>query len=487
MTVTTIEAQYKSTGLVHYDGNPLIEALPPIIEDDSFLVSKIMSRPELPSAVELAMPSKLRSHCVGRIKSAVMPLMIHVEFEAAFAELIRQGYTARHPFHRNTVAMLHAESEEQLRYSGFKSSADTLTLVGLSGMGKTTLLDAVVKLYPQVILHSSYEGATFVNPQVVWLKIECPHDGSAKGLCAAFFSALDAALGTRYYREYMTARATVSLLLQRMSQLCRTYYIGALIIDELQHLNSAPEGSDKQKLLNFFVTLANDAGIPIVLSGTNAMVKLFSRVVRNARRASGMGQYDFDRFEQDDPEWKALIDYLWAYSWSLPSTALTDEIRATIYDLTQGNTDFLVKLHTLAQRQAIYDEESVSAELLREVYAKRMIILHKAIEALRSRDPDQINDFEDMMPLKDQIAQMMDYDRRRQASRRLDVKLHTSRSDIDASRKTTDGQKGASPIVPPLAEVPPTSCSDTAAEIAEAEDWEAAMKELGLTGRSKHF
>ncbi|WP_409281782.1 ATP-binding protein [Pseudomonas defluvii] len=484
MTITTIEARYNSTGLIHYDGNPLIEALPPIIDDDSFLVSKIMARPDLPSTAELALPPKIRSHCVGRIKSAVMPLWIHVEFEAAFAELIRQGYTARHPFHRNTVAMRHAETDEQLRYSGFKSSADTLMLVGLSGMGKTTLLDAVVKLYPQVILHSSYQGSAFVNPQVVWLKIECPHDGSAKGLCAAFFSALDAALGTQYYQQFMTARATVSLLLQRMSNICRAYYIGALIIDELQHLNSAKEGDDQKRLLNFFVKLANESGVPIVLSGTNAMVKLFGRVVRNARRAIGMGQYDFDRFAYDDDEWAALVDYLWAYNWSLPSTVLTEEIKATIYDLTQGNTDFLVKLLSITQRQAIYDEKPVSAEMLREVYSKRMIILHKAIEALRSGDPDQIEHFEDMMPMKYQIAQMMEYDRRRQANRRLDMKLYTSGTD---GNYLDTAEPCVPPATTPLAEVPSTKRSDIASTIANSDDWEAAMKELGLTGQSKHF
>lgn len=216
------------------------------------------------------------------------------------------------------------------------------------------------------------------------------------------------------------------------------------------------------------------------------MVKLFSSVVRNARRASGMGQYDFDRFAYDDPEWGALVEYQWAYSWSQPSAVSTEEIKVLIYDLTQGNTDFLVKLLTLAQRHAIYEEGSVSAELLREVYSKRMIILHKAIEALRSRDSDQVNDFEDMMPLKDQIAQMMDYDRRRQASRRLDMRLHTSRVDTDASH-AAHSQQCASPVATPLAEVPSKDPTDVASTIAKADDWEAAMKELGLTGQSKHF
>ncbi|MNP25475.1 hypothetical protein D3C76_1182850 [compost metagenome] len=46
-----------------------------------------------------------------------------------------------------------------------------------------------------------------------------------------------------------------------------------------------------------------------------------------------------------------------------------------------------------------------------------MAILHKPIEALRSGDPLQIADFEDLMPTKDQIVQMMNYDLARRADR----------------------------------------------------------------------
>lgn len=474
------EAHYAPTGLSHYDGNPLIEALPPIIEDDGRLVSMIMSRPQLPTSMERSLSSRLRSHCVGRLKTLVMPMEIHLDFEAAFSELLRQGYTARHPFHRDTVAMLHAETPEQLKYCGFKSSADNLTLVGLSGMGKTTMLDAIVKLYPQVIYHSNYQGVPFLNPQIVWLKIECPHNGSAKGLCAAFFAALDAVLGTTYTEKYLSPRATVSLLLQRMSQLCRTYYIGALIIDELQHLNSASEGEEKKSLLNFFVTLSNDAGVPIVMSGTNAMVKLFSSVVRNARRATGMGQFNFDRFHREDDEWVSLVGCLWGYTW-VSSVPLTEEVLDTIYDLTQGNTDFLIKLLTLAQRHAISEGLAVDSNLLRTVYEKRMIILHKAIEALRSNDPQQIADFEDMMPLKDQVNRMMDYDRVRKA-RQVDRAIYglPGEPNIVESPRRSGG-------TPTIVGVPLSTEPSVAEKIADADDWEAAMKASKLTGQNKHF
>ncbi|MFJ3371718.1 ATP-binding protein [Pseudomonas sp. NPDC086251] len=467
-----VEAVYTPTGLSHYDGNPLIEALPRIYTDEE-VVNLIRNYPPLPTRGELLLPAKVRAHCISRVDTAVLPLDMHLRFEGAFGQLLRHGYTARNPFSRDTVAMQHASTEEQLKHSGFKSSANTLTVIGLSGMGKTTMLNAIVKMYPQVIFHHSYNGKPIKSPQVVWLKIECPHDGSPRGLCASFFAALDQALGTNYTDKFIKVRNSISVLMQRVSQMCRTYHVGVLIIDEMQNLNSAPEGSDKQKLLNFFVALSNDAGVPLVLSGTNATFKLFSRVVRNARRALGMGEFYFDRFTADDPEWQFLVEFLWGYSWADSTVALDQGLQSKIFDLTQGNTDFLVKLFTLAQRHAVCEGAPVTGELLQYVYDTQMTILHKPIEALRSGDPDQVNDFEDMMPAKDQVALMMCADLQRRV-RRVDRSLLLHRT--TAETLSPPAASIPKPVKAKVASVPPVDTKSKARKIVESDDWEEAMK-----------
>jgi hypothetical protein len=406
-------ATYNETGLSHYDGNPLIESLPAIFSEID-VVRMLGAIPPLPSESELELEPKLRSHCVSRLKDIVVPLDIHLQLEDGFSQLLRYGYTARNPF---TVAgRKFTNASEPPR--GFKSSADIMTLIGLSGMGKTTALDAITKNYPQVILHKEYKGQIFIQTQVVWLKIDCPHDGSLRGFCSAFFAALDNALGIDKYFAFGAGRYSISVMLQKISQLCKTYFVGALIIDEMQHLNSSRGGIDREKLLNFFVTLSNDAGVPLVYVGTNAMLPLFSGVVRNARRAVGLGEITFDRYIYGDPFWDHLVDCFWKYTWVGKPTPISDELREIIYDLSQGNTDFLVKLLTLAQRHAIWERaERVTPQILKHVFDNQMRMLHKPIQALRSRDPQQIADFEDMMPTKDQVIRMMNYDLVRSAKR----------------------------------------------------------------------
>ena len=409
-------ASYVPTGMPQYDGNPLIECLPRILSDAD-VVKRIGNAPVRPDEAERALDPKLRGHGINRIKDLVIPCEIHLRLEDLFSQLIRYGYTGRNPLHASTVRH-RSPSSAAITGTGFMSTAETMTLMGLSGMGKTTAINSIAKLYPQVISHSKYKRKIFIETQVVWLKIECPHDGSLRGFCAAFFASLDGALGIHKYSTRAATGRSISVMLQTISQLCKTYYIGALIIDEMQHLCSSRGGLDREKLLNFFVTLSNDAGVPLVYVGTNAMLPLFSGVLRNARRAAGMGPIAFDRFSEDDPFWAHLVSQMWAYDWTKTPAPLTNKLLSKIYDLTQGNTDFLAKLLMLTQRHAIWEDiDLITPAVLQQVYDTQMRLLHKPIEALRSGDPLQIADFEDMMPTKDQIAQMMNYDLARRADR----------------------------------------------------------------------
>ncbi|MFP3925554.1 ATP-binding protein [Pseudomonas sp. W5-36] len=440
-------AEYTPTGISQYDGNPLIECLPKILSDVD-VVRRIGNIPARPDEAERGLDTKLRGHGLNRLKDVVVPFEVHLRLEDLFSQLIRYGYTGRNPLDASSVRHRLLSSAE-IKGHGFMSTAETVTLIGLSGMGKTTALNSIAKLYPQVISHRKYKQQILIETQVVWLKIECPHDGSLRGFCAAFFSSLDAALGVEKYSTKRATGRSISVMLQHISQLCKTYYIGALIIDEMQHLCSSRGGQDREKLLNFFVTLSNDAGVPMVYVGTNAMLPLFSGVLRNARRAAGMGPITFDRFSGDDPFWVHLVSQLWAYNWTNVPAPLTLELHAKIYDLTQGNTDFLVKLLMLAQRHAIWENiDSVTPGVLQQVYDSQMRLLHKPIEALRSGDPLQIADFEDMMPTKDQIVQMMNYDLARRASRaHLSLITQASVEPVEAVEKAA-AELVSKPVVP---------------------------------------
>ena len=408
MGETVIQAWYEKSPVLEYAGNPLIEAMPPILSEED-AASQLAAVPPMPEE-ERDLPKEIRLHCINRLAHLIQPLPIHLELEAAVSSVLRGGYVGRNPMESGTWRHLHAVAARNSSTTMFNSTASTFSLVGLSGMGKTTALKSVLRLYPQVIRHTRYNGRDFIHTQIVWLKLDCPHDGSLSGLCRAFFQAVDTALGDNGQKKYYTSKMSIGDLIQGMVQVASTYFVGALFIDELQHLKVAKTGG-KDNMLNFFVNLINEIGIPVVFIGTNSMIDLFSNIVRNARRGTGLGLFDFKQPPQDDVSWELLLNAMWQYQWVQQPVELSEGLRRQIYHLTQGVTDFLAKLMILGQRYAIQSgREKLDGAVFKHVVSTKMKLLQPALDALRSKDPKRMRRFEDLLPTDLQIEEMMKLD-----------------------------------------------------------------------------
>lgn len=407
MQRTAYRAEYTPSPLFEYQGNPLIEALPPIMSEVDALQAMLHFPPPVTDGERL-LDKSVRLHGTDRLRSVVHPLMVHLELESEFSALIRSGYVKRNPFSVDVVRHLHSISTNERLSGSFTSSASTFSLVGLSGVGKSTALDSITKSYPQIIFHTEYMGKPFVHAQIPWLKFDCPFDGSLSGLCKAFFRAIDVVIGEDRYSK-IAQRVSLPSMIQLMEQIASTYYLGALVIDEIQNLRSAKSGGT-EKMLNFFVNLINVIGIPVVFVGNNSMLELFGGVLRNARRLNGRALIEFERFDRHkDGLWDMFCRKLWdSYNWCQKGNPYNQEISDTLYDLSQGVTDFAVKLMVLGQKEAIHSRaEFVSSPMLRKVFESRMKILAPALSALRSGDPRVQRRFEDLLPVKDQIDAIM--------------------------------------------------------------------------------
>jgi hypothetical protein len=199
-----VAAEYLQPELPKFKGNPLIEALPPI--NTRKLTMKLMQRaPEYSPEMRLAQ-DHLRSHMVMDLRHFHQPLPNHLKLESMVAREIRESYLARNPKDPSFSATL----EQRLKYfktrrqTDFQRESNTagFAIAGISGIGKTTAIRSVLFLYPQIIIHSHYQGQNFTKVQVVWLRLQCPKDGSTRALCAEFFKALDDLLDTRYSKSY---------------------------------------------------------------------------------------------------------------------------------------------------------------------------------------------------------------------------------------------------------------------------------------------
>jgi hypothetical protein len=396
-TGNVVEAQYLPSPIPGYQENPLIEALPPILTAAN-TIEELRYEPAHDEATRL-LPTELRLHLLYDALNFFKPLPVHVELEQRISRVIRAGYQGRNPlvrgFRRQMETRLQEETTRRLNHT----RSQGFTLLGVSGVGKTTALEGILSLYPQVIAHSSYQGQPFSHLQVVWLKLDCPHDGSIRGLCLNFFQAMDGLLDTGYFCYHARrGRATTDEMLPAMARVSAIHSLGVLVIDEIQHLSESRSGG-ANRMLNFFVHLVNTIGMPVILVGTPKARAVLTGEFRQARRGAGQGDLVWNQM-RPDVIWDLFIQSLWQYQFTHQESLLTPELNQALYDETQGIVDLAVKVYMLAQFRAMTTgRECVTETLIRSVAADSLQLARPMLAALRSGDLFKLSQFEDIQPL----------------------------------------------------------------------------------------
>ncbi|MBU3098081.1 MULTISPECIES: ATP-binding protein [Clostridium] len=435
-------AVYKQQELDEYKSNPFIEALPNIFNEDD-VVDKFTLFPKI-SDEDRNRPTNIRYHIIKRAKNFIQPLPIHIILERRLSALIRRGYLGRNPIDKAFLERLKILNELRSevandkvvneRMSHIRSTADSLSVIGISGIGKTTAIERLLLMYPQVIKHEEYEGQYFSRTQIVWLKIDCPYDGSLATLCKSFFKAVDDLLGTRYLEKFGYANRITSTMMLHMTTLASMYGIGVLVIDEIQHLLNAK--NDMEDMLNFFVTLSNTVGIPTVLIGTSKAQQLFKGNFRQARRAGSEGSIMWDRMLKNSEEWNFFLETLWDFQCLQEETKLTKEIKEAFYDECQGITAVAVNLYILVQERSLSQgKEKITVGIIRNTAKEDLYMIQPMIKALRNNNALEIMKYEDISINLDDIA--INYKSDMELSGRVREAFKERKMSIELMRRST--------------------------------------------------
>lgn len=156
-----MEAVYREPETADYAGNPLIEALPPVLTTEQAMLGLAYYPDYDPS--RRSAPDHVRYHLIQNGLRFFAPLDIHLDLERRFSCLIRIGYTERNPlaigFWDEVRARVEAASQygtiSAPRRNQWPSSAAGFNIVGMSGVGKSFSVERVLTRLGKLIAFCS--------------------------------------------------------------------------------------------------------------------------------------------------------------------------------------------------------------------------------------------------------------------------------------------------------------------------------------------
>ena len=256
-------------------------------------------------------------------------------------------------------------------YRGIIGGADSFTIIGESGIGKSSAISRAVSLMTDNIIISTENPHSKIIPA---LTVQCPFDSSVKGLLLEILRKIDEAIGSTYYSNVIKSRtATVDALISMTSTHCSNH-VSLVLIDEVQHLANSKNGKN---LVGSLTQLINSSGISICMVGTPECVPFFQQAMQLARRSVGL-TYSKMSF---DEKFEETCRILFGYQYVKNKAELTPTLLHWLYEHSAGNISILVSLLHDAQEIAILNgTETLNIASLTEAYNQRLSFLHDFIE-----------------------------------------------------------------------------------------------------------
>jgi len=397
-TTPHVPANYVHSPISRYKGNPFIEALPPLSGTKAEFITAVANYPDPPTTATRALSEIDRMSELHALNDLVFPFPQYQQAGLALAMMLRESYVARNPLEivdrQRRHALATSSQEPGLYPVDWKSSATGHTLMSISGMGKTTFLNAALLRYPQVVEHCQYGDTRLNCRQIVYLKLSIPHDGTLRSLCLDFFGQIDRMLGTEYRREARSYR-TIAPMQSQMIRVANAVSLGTLFLDELQNLRSA-KGLQADLVLNMLSNFIEE-GIGLFTLCTPAVQSVLEGSVRNARKLTSSGTTFLEPMRNNSPIWQDFCEACWDYTYVKHKARLTKEIVNAWYRASAGNTAFAMLAFSLTQQAEIGGAERVDEIGFERVSVTRMAFLQPAIAALLSNCPKKLMAFDDLI------------------------------------------------------------------------------------------
>lgn len=260
---------------------------------------------------------------------------------------------------------------QQQSYSGILGGSDSFTIIGTSGIGKSSAISRAISLITENRIIETDKPYTKIIPCLI---VQCPFDSSVKGLLLEILRKVDEELGTDHYIHAIKSRAsTTDMLIGAVSSIALNN-IGMLVVDEIQNVANSKNG---KSLIGALTQLINNSGISICMVGTPESTVFFEQAMQLARRSVGL-QYTTMKY---DEYFQSFCKVIFKYQFLKNHTEITAAITEWLYEHSAGVVSVVVSLLHDAQEIAILTgKEVLNLDTLNEAYQQRLTLLHGYIQ-----------------------------------------------------------------------------------------------------------
>ena len=363
-------------------GNPYLDAMPDMLSPEQF-AQAVASSPPIPHDLD-RMSQEERRGLLPSLSSLYVPMPYQYAIYDTLYRAIATTY--------RTADVVESTRAINAYYCGhnttYATQADSGSILGAPGCGKTATVRRCLSTMPQVIEHVEYQGQPLYCKQVLWLHVECPSDCSVKTLGYNIMAALDKSIGSQYLPAAQWLRsASASAIATQAKILLANHHVGVLIIDEIQNaVLTARKNRQEKPMLRFLVELTNETMTSIYFIGTPIAEELFVSQEHLKRRTRGIRLAPF----RPDGAYLEFVQKIWPYQYTAQLAPLTTSLSNKMYDCSGGIPAYIIKIFGESQAQALIQGRSCIDEK----------IIQRAVEMLAIKVPrtyasgTHISDFE---------------------------------------------------------------------------------------------
>lgn len=271
---------------------------------------------------------------------------------------------------------------QMVESSGIIGGADSFTIIGPSGIGKSTSISRSIQLLSKTPIIVTEKPYCQIIPCVV---VQTPFDASPKGLLLEILRAVDSKLGSDYCEKALRSRnTTVDTLIGSVSSVCINH-VGLLVIDEFQHIVGQKAGA---ALARCMLQLINSSGISMLFCGTPSLERFLAESeFQLARRTLGL-YYEPMEYGQ---AFRDLCTTLFRYQYVKHRAELDEPMMHRLFEFSQGNPSVLVGLlHDVQECSILSGREEISSDLLHAAYQTRLRMLHQHITPARKPSTSRV-------------------------------------------------------------------------------------------------